>query len=88
MGLPPMTPDDVAKLPQKTLVNREASFVSFDGDYKAVGAAEAAKDWRMMGLLQQAPEFMLFVKIVGPKELVIKNEAAFEQFSQSIGLKR
>ncbi|MEI6535387.1 MAG: hypothetical protein WCN98_08620 [Verrucomicrobiaceae bacterium] len=88
MGLPPMSVDELAKLPKKMLVNRESSFVSFDGDYKGVGATAAAKDWRMMGLLQQAPEFMLFVKIIGPKELVIKNEAAFEQFAQSIGVKR
>ncbi len=87
MGLPPLTADEVEKLPKKTMVNRESSFVSFDGDYKGMGAAESAKDWRMMGLLQQAPEFMLFVKIVGPRELVIKNEAAFEQFAQSIGAK-
>ncbi len=88
MGLPPMSADELAKLPKKMLVNRESSFVSFDGDYKGVGATEATKDWRMMGLLQQAPEFMLFVKIIGPKEVVIKNEAAFEQFAQSIGVKR
>lgn len=87
MGLPTMTEDELAKLPQKPLMKREASFVSFDGDYTAVGATVAAKDSRLMGLLQQAPEFMLFVKLVGPKELVIKNEAAFEQFTQSIGVK-
>lgn len=88
MGLPPMTADELEKLPKKMLVNRESSFVSFDGNYKAMGAAEAAKDWRMMGLLQQAPDFMLFVKIIGPKELVVKNEAVFEKFAQSIGVKR
>ena len=88
MGLPPMLADELAQLPKKMLVNRESSFVSFDGDYSGVGATAAVKDWRMMGLLQQAPEFMLFVKIIGPRELVIKNEAAFEQFAQSIGVKR
>lgn len=87
MGLPAMSADELAKLPQKPLMNRESSFVSFDGEYSAVGATAAVKESRLIGLLQQAPEFMIFVKMVGPKELVIKNEAAFEQFTQSIGVK-
>jgi hypothetical protein len=88
MGLPAFSTDELAKLPKKPFLNREASYVAFDGDFKRVGATEATKGYRLVGLVQPAPEFTLFVKMTGPKELVEKNAAAFEQFIQSISIKR
>ena len=80
--------DELGKLPKKAFLNREGAFVKFDGDFKGVGAAEARKDFRLLGIVQEAPEFTLFVKMTGPKELVEKNEAAFDQFCQSVTIKR
>lgn len=88
MGLPGYSAEELANLPKKNFLNRESTFVSFDGDFKAVGAAEATKNFRLVGLVQPAPEFTLFVKMTGPKELIEKNEAAFDQFIQSISVKR
>lgn len=89
MGLPELTADDLAKLPVKKFLGRDATFVSFEGDFKGMGtAAEAKKGYRLLGLVQAAPEFTLFVKMTGPKELVTANEAAFDQFCQSISVKR
>lgn len=88
MGLTPYTEAELAALPKKTFVGRDATFVAFDGDFKGVGAEAAATGYRMLGLVQEAPEFTLFVKLTGPKDLVLKNEAAFDQFSSSISLKR
>ena len=88
MGLAPYTPDELAKLPKKVFLNREATAVSFDGDFKGVGASEAQKGYRLEGLVQEAPEFTLFVKMTGPKEVVEKNQAAFDKFCQSISIKR
>lgn len=88
MGLPAFTPEELAKLPTKKFLNRDSTFVSFDGDFKGMGEAEAKKGYRLVGLVQPAPEFTLFVKMTGPKELVAANEAAFDQFCQSISIKR
>lgn len=88
MGQPPYTADELAKLPKKTFLNRESAFVKFDGDFKGFGAAEPQKDFRLLGIVQEAPEFTLFVKLTGPKDLVEKNEAAFDQFCQSVTIKR
>lgn len=88
MGLTPYTDAELAALPKKTFVGRDATFVAFDGDFKGVGAESAATGYRMLGLVQEAPEFTLFVKLTGPKDLVVKNEAAFDQFASSISLKR
>jgi hypothetical protein len=38
----------------------------------------------MVGLVEPAPDFTIFVKMTGPKELVEKNEAAFDEFVQSV----
>jgi hypothetical protein len=81
-----MTTEELGKLPTKKFLNRDAVFVSIDGDFKNVGEAEARKDYRLLALLQPAPEFTLFVKMTGPRELVAANEAAFEQFCQSISV--
>ena len=88
MGLPEMSEEELAKLPKKTFLGREATFVSFDGDFKGMDAASAKTGYRMVGLVQPAPEFTLFVKMTGPKELVAANEAAFDQFCQSIAVRR
>lgn len=88
MGQPAYTTDELGKLPKKAFLNREGAFVKFDGDFKGVGAAEARKDFRLLGIVQEAPEFTLFVKMTGPRALVEKNEAAFDQFCQSVTIKR
>jgi hypothetical protein len=88
MGLPEWSQEELAKLPTKKLFGHESTFVSFDGDFKGMGDAEAKKDYRMLGLVQPTPQFTLFVKMTGPKDLVAANEAAFDQFCQSIDIKR
>lgn len=88
MGQPAYTPDELSKLPKKPFLNRDSTFVKFEGDFKSVGATEARKGYQLLGLVQEAPEFTLFVKMTGPKELIQKNEAAFDQFCQSISIKR
>jgi hypothetical protein len=86
MSLAPMTEEELGKLPKRTFLGREATYVSFEGDFKGMGAAEAKTGYRLIGLVQPAPEFTLFVKMIGPKDLVTANEAAFGQFCQSISV--
>jgi hypothetical protein len=88
MGLPPLTDAEVEALPKRPFLNREASYVKLDGDFKPVGAETPLKGYRLIGLLQAAPEFTLFVKLTGPKALVEQNEQAFAKFIESIGIER
>lgn len=88
MAQAPFTPEELAKLETKTFLGRPTPFVAFDGDYSNVGVAAPLKGYRLLGLVQVAPEFTIFVKMTGPKELVEKNAAAFEQFAQSVNIKR
>jgi hypothetical protein len=95
--LPPLSEEELAKLPTRQFFGREATFVSFEGDFKGMGAAEAKTGYRLIGLVQEttsknpdpsAPDFTIFVKMTGPKDLVTANEAAFEKFCQSISVSR
>ncbi|MBL9131566.1 MAG: hypothetical protein JNG86_10225 [Verrucomicrobiaceae bacterium] len=84
MAQPAYTADELAKLPKKPFFNREATFVSFDGDFKGFGAETAKTGYRMLGLIHSTEQATIFVKLTGPKDLVEKNTAAFDAFCQSI----
>lgn len=84
MGQKDLTSEQIAALPKKPFFNREGVFVSVDGDYTAVGAPAAKKDYRLLGIIHSAPQATIFVKLIGPKALVEQNAAAFDAFCQSI----
>lgn len=88
LGLEPLSEDAIEKLPRKPFMGTEAYFLVADGDYKNVGQEAASKDYRLVGLLQQAPELTLFVKMTGPRTLVEENMAAFESFVASINFRK
>lgn len=88
LSLPPLTDADVEKLPRKSFLGTEAYFVTADGDYKNMGQETAQKDYRLVGLIQQAPEITLFVKMTGPKALVESNSAAFDTFVSSLEFRK
>jgi hypothetical protein len=84
MGQPAYTADEISKLPKKPFFNRDATFVAFDGDFKAFGAEQAQTGYSMLGLIHSAEQATIFVKLTGPKALVDQNAAAFDVFCQSI----
>ena len=84
LGQTDYTAEELSKLPQKPFLNREGTFVDFEGNYTAVGASEAKKDYRLLGLIHSAPQATIFVKLIGPKAIVAENAAAFDAFCQSI----
>ena len=86
MGLPPYTEEQIQNLPKKPFLTHEAVFVDFGGDYKGVGAEQSSKGYHLLGLLMEAPQFTLFVKMIGPEALVDGNKKEFDEFCQSIAL--
>ncbi len=87
MAQPELTEEDLAKLPQKTLMGIQGVYVTVDGAYTNVGAPEAKPDQRLQGIVASLGEAGLFVKMVGPKSLVEANTAAFDQFVASLKLR-
>ena len=49
-----------------------------------MGAQEKQTDFRLLGLILSSDAGAVFVKMTGPRELVEKNAAAFEEFTSSI----
>ena len=87
MGQPELPEADMAALPKRVLMGIEGVFVSLDGAYTNVGSAEATPDQRLSGVIAALGEVGLFVKMVGPKELVEANQSAFDQFVKSLSLR-
>lgn len=87
MAQPEITEEELAKLPQKTLMGIPGVFVTVDGAYTNVGAPEAKPDQRLQGIVASLGEAGLFVKMVGPKALVEANTAAFDEFVASLKLR-
>lgn len=87
LGLESLPEADIEKLPRKPFMGENAYYLVADGDYRNVGQEEAAKEYRLVGLLQEAPELTLFVKMTGPRALVEANMASFESFIASIGFR-
>ena len=85
MGASPLTEEEVAALPRKPLFGQQASFVTVDGSYTpGMGKTDVFENYRLLGLIIASDAGAVFVKMTGPKDLVVKNEAAFDQFTQSI----
>lgn len=87
MGQAELPEAELASLPKRVLMGIEGVFVSLDGSYTNVGSAEATPDQRLMGVIAALGEVGLFVKMVGPKELVEANQSAFDQFIKSLSLR-
>lgn len=89
MGQSALSAEEIQALPKRVLMGIEGVFLSLDGSYTNVGAAEAAPDQRLMGIIAElsATEMGLFVKMVGPRELVEANAAAFDEFVSSLRLR-
>lgn len=89
IGAAALTDEEIDKLPRKNFLGGPAHFVSVDGDFKGMGDAASAKSgYRLLGLIHQAQELTLFIKMTGPKELVEQNAAAFEAFCQSVQFRK
>jgi hypothetical protein len=88
MGQPPYSAEEIEALPKRKIFNRDGIYAAFDGEYKNVGADKALPDYRLEGVIHSAPQATIFVKMVGPKNLVLENAQAFEAFCQSIAPKQ
>ncbi|NLT69213.1 MAG: hypothetical protein GXX91_00800 [Verrucomicrobiaceae bacterium] len=88
MGAAPLTEEEVAALPTKPLFGQEARYVIVDGSYTpGMGSTDTFENYRLLGLILASDAGAVFVKMTGPKDLVVAHEAAFDQFTRSIDVK-
>lgn len=84
MGQEPMTEEAIQALPRKPLFGLEGTFVDVSGDFSGMGAGEAKKNHRLLGIILTSEAGAVFVKMTGPAELVAAHEANFDLFCQSL----
>jgi hypothetical protein len=86
MGLEAISETEAAALPTRNLFGGPGVLVELDGSYQAMGASAATPGYRMVGVILAVPsaDSAIFVKMVGPRDLVQGNEAAFEAFCDSL----
>ncbi len=84
MGQEPLSEEEVAALPSKSLFGLEGTFIDVTGDFSGMGAAETKKDYRLLGVILTSEAGAVFVKMTGPADLVAANEANFDQFCASL----
>lgn len=88
MGQPELTEDEINKLSRKIFLTAPAHFITIDGDFKGMGDETVKTGYRMLGIIHQASELTIFVKMTGPKALVEQNTAAFETFCSSVQFRK
>ncbi len=87
MGLEDSTSEEIAALPQRTLMGGPAAYVDITGEFKGMGDQDAKPNYRLLGLIQENSGFTFFVKLTGPAELVAAEEEKFAAFAESIALR-
>ncbi len=84
MGQEPISDEEIAALPKKSLFGLEGTFVDVTGEFSGMGSAGAKPDYRMLGVILTSEAGAVFVKMTGPAELVAAHEANFDRFCQSL----
>lgn len=90
MGLEPYTPAEFSGLERYEIMGHPATYVEFSGDYTGMGSTVVYSDAKLIGLLIESdPAGALggngvFIKMVGPADVVDAERGAFEQFATSL----
>jgi hypothetical protein len=65
------------KVTDKEVGPLKVKFVELEGDYMAMGAAAAKREFAQIGAIVQAPGRNVFFRLIGPKETIEANRADF-----------
>lgn len=87
LGLEPLSEQQIQALPRKILLRGEAVFVDMQGDFRGMGT-EAKPDYRMAGLILEAPSATVFLKMVGPSAVVGGEIQSFLDLGASFDVKQ
>jgi hypothetical protein len=84
MEQPALTPDQIAALPKQPLLDGQATYVIIDGTFGGMGGTVLKENYRMYGLALVNDTVSHFVKMTGPKDLLVAEEANFLAFAASL----
>ena len=88
MSLEPYTAEEFAALPEKALLGADAVYVEFEGLYKGMSGDQNEPDFKLAGLILPLNDRGLFVKMLGPKDVVDREMAQFDAFCASLTIRQ
>lgn len=83
IGKPAIGEADLAALPRVSMLGKEGMLVEGSGDFEGMGAASASNQG-LMAAMVELPDRAVFVKMVGPADVVSAQREAFLAFAQSL----
>ncbi|MBP8131524.1 MAG: hypothetical protein KA184_18240 [Candidatus Hydrogenedentes bacterium] len=84
MSFEPMDEAALAALPRKTLLGKEAAYVSMRGTYQGMQGDRNEADYMMLALAAVQGGQSYFVRLTGPASVVEQETARFEAFCESL----
>lgn len=84
MALPPLRSEDLTDLPKKSLFGRPATHVDLQGTYGGMQGNFNKPEFRLVGLILEHQGISVFVKMIGPQNVVAEELANFFEFSLSL----
>lgn len=89
MSLEALTQEQADALPTKQIFGRPVPMLDISGTYVAgsgpmMQAGAPRPDYRLMGLIFEAPGTLFTIKLTGPAALVAENLSKFDQFCNSL----
>jgi hypothetical protein len=83
LGLPPATPDELAKLPQIDMLGQKATLVEAAGSFEGMDG-QKQPGWMLVGAILNLNGQMLFAKMTGPEQAVRAEKDRFVSFCKSL----
>ena len=84
VGLEPLSPKAISELPQVDVLGGKATLFEAAGEFTGMGDATAASGQAILGIIRELDSNVLFVKMVGPAELVNTERDNFISFCTSL----
>lgn len=84
MGQPALSEAEIAALPRREWLGREAVLLAVDGTFGGMSGENAAENWRLEGLLLVDATKSWFLKLTGPRERVLAEHERFLQLAASM----
>jgi len=83
VSLPSLSAEEIAKLQRVSWLGGEAVYVDFEGEWKGMSGDQMQVGWRLVGLLLVQPSGSLFLKMVGPSDVIGREVEAFRKLAAS-----
>ena len=84
MSLAPLSAEEILGLPKKKLFGNDAVYIECDGTFVGMRGDIEKRNYRLAGMILGQNNFTVFVKMVGPKDILESEMSNFYYFCSSL----